>query len=117
LWGFYGFPGNYYSPCVNASSPTPQCGYNHPVAGPLLRAQNDRVVSIVAASGALYPSVYLDAGMNTSAAVAVNADYVAGAVEEALRLAKASSPPAPQPPVRAFAKPNYRDGESKRNRF
>jgi hypothetical protein len=53
--------------------------------------------------------VYLDAGMNTSAAAPVNADYIAGAVEEAVRLARASSPSAP-PPVRAFAKPNYRDG-------
>ena len=54
LWGFYGFPGNYYSPCVNISSPTPQCGYHHPSIGPTLRAQNDRVVAIVAASSALY---------------------------------------------------------------
>ena len=51
-----------------------------------------------------------DAGMNTSDAAAVNADYIAGAVGEALRLAAASSPSAP-PPVRAFGKPNYRDGE------
>ena len=54
--------------------------------------------------------MYLDAGMNTSTAVPVNADYIAGAVEEAVRLAQASSPSAP-PPVRAFAKPNYRDGQ------
>ncbi len=66
LWGFYGFPGNYYSPCINASSPTPQCGYHHPTAGPLLRAQNDRVVAIVAASTAIFPSVYLNAGTNAS---------------------------------------------------
>ena len=110
LWGFYGFPGNYYTPCVNASSPTPQCGYRHPVAGPVLRAQNNRMSAIISASAALYPSIYLDAGMNTTAAAPVNADYMAGAVEEALRLAVASSPPAPPPSVRAFAKPSYRDG-------
>jgi hypothetical protein len=110
MWGFYGFPGNYYAPCANSSSPLPQCGYHHPVAGPLLRAQNDRVIAIAAASSALYPSVYLDAGMNTSAAAVINADYIAGTVQEARRMAAASSPSA-QPPVRPFAKPNYRDGE------
>ncbi len=110
LWGFYGFPGNYYTPCLNASSPAPQCGYRHPVAGPVLRAQNNRMSAIISASAALYPSIYLDAGMNTTAAAPINADYMAGAVEEALRLAVASSPPAPPPSVRAFAKPSYRDG-------
>ena len=52
--------------------------------------------------------------MNTSAAAAINADYIAGAVQEALRLAAAASPSAPPPPVRAFAKPNYRDGSGER---
>ncbi len=51
--------------------------------------------------------------MNTTAAAAINADYIAGAVQEAVRLARTSSPPGPQPPVRPFAKPNYRDGERK----
>jgi hypothetical protein len=75
------------------------------------------VFAIVAASGALYPSIYLDAGMNTTAAAAVNADYIAGAVQEALRLAKHLPPSALQPLVRAFAKPNYRDGECELNVF
>ncbi len=96
---------------MNSSSPTPQCGYHHPQAGPLLRAQNDRVVSIVASSSALFPSIYLDAGMNTSAAALLNADYMSGAVGEAVRLATASAAPAQRVPVRAFAKPNYRDGQ------
>ena len=52
--------------------------------------------------------------MNTSAAAAINADYMAGAVQEALRLAAAASPSAPPPPVRAFAKPSYRDGFGER---
>ena len=93
-WGFYGLPASEYSPCVNPFGAGPQCGYRNPVAGPQLRAQNDAVSKIWAASSAIYPSIYIPALQNYSWFNLSNADYISGVSEEAVRLANLYSPDA-----------------------
>jgi hyaluronoglucosaminidase len=106
-WGFYGFPNNPYMPCDSLGA-HPQCGYRNPLLGPALRAQNDALAPIFAASSGLYPSIYLPEGTNSSLFNRTNADYIAGVTEEAVRLAAKYSPAGT--PVRPYAWAFYHDG-------
>ena len=112
-WGFYGLPASAPGPCVaNGPDPSPQCGYRNPAAGPALRAENDAIAAVWAASSGIFPSIYIPAGHNTSDWFSRNADYIAGMAEEAARLASTNAPPGSQVPVRPFAWNYYHDGES-----
>lgn len=107
-WGFYGFPDNPYGPCVSAGV-NPQCGYRNPLVGPLLRAINDQLSPIYAASTGVFPSIYMPAGTNSSFWAFMNADYVSGTTEEATRLVQTYHKGSPLPPVRPFAWAFYHD--------
>ena len=57
-WGYYGLPCAFSEPCTNSSDDSPLCGYDHPTAGPALRAQAAQQQPIVDVSDSLYPSLY-----------------------------------------------------------
>jgi hypothetical protein len=106
--GFYGYPANYYYPC-SADHNSSQCGYNDPDVGEGLRAKNDAQARVFAASTALFPSIYLPANTNNSAAFPHHEEYVAATVAEALRLRNAH---APRALVLPFAWNFYHDGRT-----
>ena len=57
-WGFYGLPRNNWWPCTGSGADM-RCGYQDPEMGDTYRQWNDQQIPIWNASGALYPSIYM----------------------------------------------------------
>jgi hypothetical protein len=65
LAGYFSYPDRAWGGCAHVRrgggklKPAAECGYADPATGPALRAANDRLAPLWAASAALYPSAYL----------------------------------------------------------
>ncbi len=57
-WGFYGLPRNNWWPCTGVNE-SMRCGYQDPTEGDIYRQYSDQQIPIWKASGALYPSIYM----------------------------------------------------------
>lgn len=104
-WGFYGLPQGIWDDCDGRVA-VDNCGFQSPTRGAELRARNDRLAAVWNASGALYPSVYLEPQnrQGWDRWRALQRVWVAGTVAETVRLVHAH---APGRPVKPFYWPMY----------
>ena len=120
-WGFYGLPQGKWGGCDFALFPAKRadgCGYANAALGPKLRADNDKLARVWAASSGLFPSVYFPPQppivMNESVWQWVNYQYALDTTRETIRLATTYrvNSSGPVAPVRPFWWGMYHNGST-----
>ena len=98
-WGYYGWPDHFYLPCNRTgASDRWRCGYDSTTTdADKFRSWNNQLAAVWAASGAIFPSIYIPAyeAYPHSHTSGMNAGFVRGVVGEALRVANRTRPVVP----------------------